>query len=135
MPELILIRGIPGSGKSTLAKTYVEKGFNHFEADQYFMKDGEYLFNQKLLHEAHTQCFENTAHALKAGENTVVSNTFTRLFEMRNYIELAVDNQYKLSVIRCVGSFKNVHDVPDNVIEKMTERFELYRGEHIYESN
>lgn len=132
MTELILIRGVPGSGKSTLARTYVEKGYKHFESDQYFMIDGEYKFDASKLSYAHIECFEKTRHALLEDHNVVVSNTFTRLWEMQNYIDLAEKHNLKLKVIRCVGKFKNVHFVPDAVIEKMADRFELYRGEYFY---
>jgi predicted kinase len=132
MTELILIRGIPGSGKSTLARTYVEKGFKHFESDQYFMVDGEYRFDASKLSLAHHDCFEKTRVALLAGKSVVVSNTFTRLWEMQNYINLAQTYQLPFKVIRCVGKFKNVHGVPDDILEKMSDRFELYRGEYIH---
>lgn len=132
MTELILIRGIPGSGKSTLARTYVEKGFKHFESDQYFMVDGEYRFDASKLSLAHNNCFEKTRVALLAGKSVVVSNTFTRLWEMQNYINLAQTYQLPFKVIRCVGKFKNVHGVPDDILEKMSDRFELYRGEYIH---
>ena len=39
---LYIVRGIPGSGKSTFAKSL---GGTHFEADMFFMKDGEYKFD------------------------------------------------------------------------------------------
>ena len=46
--NLILIRGLPGSGKSTLALRLMSSNgltcAQHFEADQYFMEDGEYNF-------------------------------------------------------------------------------------------
>lgn len=132
MTELILIRGIPGSGKSTLALTYIKKGYKHFESDQYFMVDGKYNFDASKLSLAHQDCFEKTRVALLAGNSVVVSNTFTRLWEMQNYINLAQTYQLPFKVIRCIGKFKNVHYVPDDILEKMTERFELYRGEYIH---
>jgi adenylate kinase family enzyme len=36
----VLIRGLPGSGKSTLAREMVAEGFEHFEADIFFVVDG-----------------------------------------------------------------------------------------------
>lgn len=132
MTELILIRGVPGSGKSTLAQTYVEKGYKHFESDQYFMVGGEYRFDASKLSYAHSECLSKTISALVAEDNVVVSNTFTRLWEMQSYIDFATQNGIKFKVIRCVGKFKNVHNVPDEVLEKMSDRFELYRGEFIH---
>ena len=132
MTELILIRGIPGSGKSTLAHTYVEKGFKHFESDQYFMVAGEYHFDASKLSYAHSNCLQKTIDALAAGHSVVVSNTFTRLWEMQSYIDFAKQNDIPIKVFRCVGKFKNIHNVPESVVEKMEDRFELYRGEYIY---
>ena len=53
MKELYLLRGLPGSGKSTLAKSL---GGKHFEADMYFVRDGEYQFDVTKLKEAHEWC-------------------------------------------------------------------------------
>jgi Tfp pilus assembly pilus retraction ATPase PilT len=39
---LYLVRGIPGSGKSTFAKTLSGE---YYEADMFFMVDGEYKFD------------------------------------------------------------------------------------------
>ncbi len=53
MKNLYLLRGIPGAGKSTLAK---QLGDAHFEADSYFMIDGEYQFDPTKLRKAHEWC-------------------------------------------------------------------------------
>lgn len=135
MSEMVIIRGVPGSGKSTLAMTYIEKGFQHFEADQYFIQeDGSYKWKSSDLSNAHQDCYFRTKEAIKAGSNVVISNTFTRIWEMKDYINLAVDNHMELKVIRCVGRFKNIHNVPEDKVDQMIERFELYRGEFIHES-
>jgi energy-coupling factor transporter ATP-binding protein EcfA2 len=42
MKELLLLRGCSGSGKSTLAKSL---GGVHYEADMFFVEDGEYRFD------------------------------------------------------------------------------------------
>lgn len=41
--ELVLIRGLPGSGKSTMAKVLAQVGYEHYEADMFFERDGVYL--------------------------------------------------------------------------------------------
>ena len=121
--ELILIRGLPGSGKTTMAKTQYPDHI-HFEADQYFEKDGEYLFRPHLIKDAHEQCQNNTRRALGRGRDVVVANTFTQKWEMEPYHRMAVANGATVKVIEATGKFKNIHGVPDEVIEKMRNRWE-----------
>jgi len=81
MKELFLLRGLPGAGKSTLAKTI---GGKHFEADMYFIKDGEYKFEADKLKMAHNWCAIQTQIAMVDDEPIViVSNTFTQEWEMK----------------------------------------------------
>lgn len=126
MQTLILIRGLPGSGKSTLAKILVKAGVAavHFEADQYFMIDGEYQFNSKEIGYAHVSCQNNTQHALKAGWSVVVSNTFSENWEMRRYFKMAAGLKIPIQVIECQGQFGNIHNVPEQVIKNMADRWE-----------
>lgn len=135
MAEMILIRGVPGSGKSTLAMTYAERGFKHFEADQYFVQeDGKYYWNISQLADAHKDCFERTEDAIVSGFDVVISNTFTRIWEMQGYIDLAEKYNMKLKVIRCMNKFKNIHNVPDDKVQQMLDRFEFYKGEYLHDS-
>lgn len=125
-PILVIVRGLPGSGKSTLAKWLVNCGFVHFEADMYFTNDrGEYIFDGKKVHEAHKWCYDSVKQSLKKGENTVVSNTFTRLWEFSPYLKLVERPQ----VITCTGNFKTIHGIPEAHIELMRKRWEHYNGE------
>lgn len=133
MTELILARGLPGSGKSTLAKNkYVPMGYSHYEADMFFMKNGVYNFNRFLLGKAHDWCLKKTEEDLKAGKNVVVSNTFTTHKEMKPYLELAHSLNIPVKVIHARGNFKNEHNVPDEVLQRMKDRWQPYPGEEIY---
>ena len=125
MKELILLRGLPGSGKSTLAKAI---GGPVFEADNFFMINGEYKFNPSLISVAHTHCQNQTQIAMIDGnEKIIVSNTFTQEWEMKSYYELANKYGYRVhSVIvenRHGGS--NEHGVPVDKLEVMKNRFEI----------
>ena len=127
---LYLVRGVPGSGKSTFAKSL---GGSHFEADMFFMVDGEYKFDGSKLREAHEWCQNsvNTAMLLNhtAGLNPkiVVSNTFTQEWEMKSYIDMAKDWGYTVFTIIVENRHGgiNTHGVPEDKLEIMRNRFEL----------
>ena len=136
MKNLILVRGIPGSGKSTTAKLLGAggAGYAHFEADQYFMVDGEYKFDGSKLKEAHESCRNLVETYMKDSlvndqfyREIAVSNTFTQEWEMQAYYDLAKSWGYTtFSLIvenRHGGS--NVHGVPEDKLEIMKNRFEV----------
>ena len=133
MSKLLLIRGLPGSGKSTLAKTvYVPQGYSHFEADMFFERSGTYVFDASKLGQAHGWCQFETGRHLKIGKDVVVTNTFTTMKEIKDYIHLSTTFNAELSVIHAQGNFTNVHGVPDAALEKMKARWQPYPGETIY---
>lgn len=133
MSNLVLIRGLPGASKSTTAKNvYVPLGYLHYEADMYFInKDGEYKFNPALIGKAHGWCKHETELALCENFNVVVSNTFTQLWEMKEYIDMAKKYGAELEVIHCTGNYTNVHGVPEEALQKMRKRWQPYPGEKI----
>ena len=121
MKTLYIVRGIPGSGKSTFAKSL---GGTHFEADMFFMKDGEYKYDMFKIKEAHKWCQEQTDRVLAEGEMVVVSNTFTTKKELKPYFELAKKYNIIPTVILCQNNFGSIHNVPEETIEKMKQRFQ-----------
>lgn len=55
---MIIMRGVPGAGKSTITE-HLKRKLNTdcvCSADQYFMKDGDYQFDKKLIKDAHQYC-------------------------------------------------------------------------------
>lgn len=124
MARLVLIRGLPGSGKSTLAREYAARGFRHYEADQYFMRDGEYRYRADKVHVAHRRCQERTRASLRAGHPVVVANTFTTRAEMKPYIEAALRYGYDTEIIEAAGDYGSIHNVPSAAIERMRTRWE-----------
>lgn len=128
MLELVLIRGLPGSGKTTLAQRLLEPlDAVHLEADMFWGPD--YAFDLSRLREAHEWCLDETARHLSEGTSVVVSNTFTRLWEMQTYVALAVYLSARLTVIHCEGRHGSVHGVPPEVVERMAARWEPYDGD------
>jgi len=131
--NLYIIRGVPGSGKSTLAKSIV-KSWQIFEADKYFMKNGNYKFDFNGLKDSHNFCKRQVHKAMHPGlvnslfyRNIVVSNTFTQEWEMRFYQIIAKKYGYKVHTIIVENRHgnKNKHGVPDEKVEQMRNRFEI----------
>ena len=122
--ELILLRGLPGSGKSTLAKRICNQ---HVEADEFFVVNGKYQFDPTKLKQAHEWCQIQTEGWMMKGYNVVVSNTFTQEWEMEPYLALARKYDYKVVslVVENRHGNKSVHNVPDETIEKMRNRFNI----------
>jgi hypothetical protein len=56
-----------------------------------------------------------------------VSNTFTQEWEMKPYFDLAKKYGYKVFTVIVENRHggKNVHNVPDEALEKMRNRFEI----------
>ena len=126
MQLLTMFIGIPGSGKTTQAKKWQARHKEDcpiFEADMFFEKDGKYNWNPKLLGMAHKWCYDQVEKALKDGKSVIVSNTFLTPKERKPYIELAKKYKVDLKVWTCNGNYKNVHNVPDETIERMRIKF------------
>lgn len=130
--QVYIVRGCPGSGKSTLAQKIANlhslenKVAKIFETDNYFMVDGEYKFDANKLHQNHQKCFNDFLTALndRHVDVVIVANTFTRKWEYVNYADAAKDSGYKVTTLIANGNYKNVHNVPDDVVQKMKNRFE-----------
>ena len=122
--ELILIRGLPGAGKSTAAKKMLADNLadRHFEADMWV--DYSLPFEKRAIKTAHEICQQETKKALSAGLSVVVSNTFTRQWEVEPYLEIARMIGAEVEIYTVTGEFKNVHGVPDEAIAAMRDRWE-----------
>lgn len=126
---LYLIRGLPGSGKSSFAnKLWVSDMVEAvFEADKYFYNDGIYTFDPAKLHRAHQWCLEHTRWHLERGYNIAVSNTFTTEKELQPYLKMAEELNCKcfVMIVENRHGNKSIHDVPQETIEKMKNRFSI----------
>ena len=124
---LYIVRGIPVSVKSTFAKTL---GGQHYEADIYFIDPttGEYKFDGTKIKNAHAWCLDRAKTDMAvAREKIVVSNTFTQEWEMEPYFELAKEYEYKVFsvIIENRHGNTNEHNVPEDKIEQMKNRFNI----------
>lgn len=132
MAKLYIIRGIPGSGKSTFARKMIERHVAHtyFEADMYFMdQDGNYNFDRTKLGAAHKWCYDMTTRALSQGKTVVVSNTFTTMRELQPYLDYCRRHHVDFEVLRMISQYKSIHDVPEDALVKMRQRFQDFPGE------
>jgi predicted kinase len=132
---LILLRGVPGSGKTTFANHMWSTGVI-FEADKYFYDEaGNYQFDGSKLKPAHEWCRQSVHDAMEQNSTTggkyypeiIVSNTFTREWEMQAYLDLA--KQYDYHVVSLIVENRhggsNVHGVPAEKVQEMRDRFEI----------
>lgn len=127
---LYILRGVPGAGKSTLAKTI---GAVYFESDMFFMVGNEYKFDITKLKNAHAWCQDQVRISMKNSNSKLgdtriaVANTFTQEWEMEPYIEMA--KEYGFTVFTLIVENRhggvNQHNVPEDIIEKMKNRFEF----------
>ena len=133
---LYIVRGIPGSGKSTFAKKIVGHDFLVCEADKYFInkETGEYKFDASKIKDAHKFCQDTVETYMKDSlvndqfyREIAVSNTFTQEWEMEPYFELAKEFGYKVFsvVVENRHGGTNVHNVPEDKIEQMKNRFSI----------
>jgi len=124
---LYLIRGLPGSGKTSLAKSLNVDV--HFEADMYFTNiEGEYKFDSSKIKNAHNWCKNMVEQNMLHQTRTIaISNTFTQEWEMQPYYDLAKKYGYQIFSLICENRHEgvNIHDVPDEALKRMKNRFEV----------
>ena len=130
MLSLYLIRGLPGSGKSSFASTLKNYGVvdEVFEADDFFTSvSGVYNYDSSRIKDAHAICKMNTRYFLSQGQSVAVSNTTTTEFEVGDYEMIAIEFNAKLisAVIENRHGNSSIHDVPNDVVQKMKNRFSI----------
>lgn len=140
--KLVIMRGCSGSGKSTKAKQLMSdflaenKGASAVicSADQFFMEDGEYKFNPRLLSQAHGDCKRRVKEAMKKRTDLIIlDNTNTQAWEMVPYEQMSEKFGYETEKI-VVGGFdeeslklyasRNEHGVSLDIIKKQAGRFQ-----------
>ncbi len=134
--KLIIIRSPSGFGKTTyahklLATLPAKSG--HFEADMFFMKNGKYEFNPSKLKDAHAWCKANVESYLIQNTDVIVSNTFTQLWEVQPYLDMAKKYGAEVVIYRMTKNYGNTHGVPEDKVKQMIARMEDIAGEVLVE--
>lgn len=141
MKTFIVFRGPSGSGKTTAAKNYIAThGGVYFEADSFFVKDGQYQRITALLGQAHGECMRNIRAAMQQGiDNVIVSNTSITRRDMRPYLDIARQFGYDIKIFRMKGPWdpkvlaaRNAHNVPIEGIQRQIDRYQPLENEEEY---
>lgn len=98
--KVVILRGISGSGKSTWVKNNAVNS-TVVSADNFFVQaDGNYVFDETKLQEAHRTCYREFLTALeRKDELIVVDNTNITAWEMSPYIALAEAKGYTVEIL------------------------------------
>jgi predicted kinase len=124
--NLIIVRGIPGSGKTTFAKMI---GRAICCADDWHTdREGNYNWKPENVGKAHDWCKRKCRRFMKKNINPVlVVNTSTTEKELAPYIAMAKYYGYKYFsvIVENRHGGVNEHGVPEQTLDKMTDRFEI----------
>lgn len=137
---IYLLRGLPGSGKTSFAMELAyglmkasedELDVRVCSADDYFYENGPnpgvYDFDPTRLGVAHKQCQERVLEQMESpfSNSVIVANTLTTDKEMKPYIKMAQENDYKIVslIVENRHGSKSIHNVPDMALDRMEERF------------
>ena len=147
-----VLQGVPGSGKSTYAQQLVAKNppcsVVVVSADDYFVKDGVYVFDPTKIGEAHATALRAFVMLIEQGRmagalTVVVDNTNIRLWEMSPYVALAKAYGWPVEfdtfkVDPLLAHARNTHGVPLPVIQRMAAEMEnplpFWGGHVVHES-
>ena len=124
--SIIIIRGLPGSGKSTVAELF--ENAHICTADDYHMVEDKYDWKPENVSIAHQKCQEKCESLMKIeSPKIIIANTSTTIKEMNPYYNLATKYGYKIFSIIVENRHGgiNIHNVPDEIIDKMKNRFEI----------
>lgn len=127
--NLIILRGIPSSGKSTLADILKIKA--NCCANDYHVRDGIYNWENENQFKSHSWCIKKCELFMKRNIEIIsVSNTSTTEKELKPYFELVDKHGYNIFslIVEKRHNNKNNHNVPDETIEKMINRFSVKIG-------
>ena len=147
--NVILLSGISGSGKNT----YINRRFRNStpvgvsgvapingivcSADDFFEKTGSYVFDPKMLGDAHGECLRKFIdeasfayeenQSWKVPENLIVNNTNTTIEELAPYVSIASAYKHPIEIvtIMCpphIAAARSLHINSLDVLKSMHDR-------------
>jgi hypothetical protein len=131
MKKAYIMRGIPGSGKTTKANKLIgDTGVIH-SVDEYFMKNGTYVFDFERWQEYKDKNFQAFCESLKKGIDIVICDRVnsTRL-ECEKFARAAEDAGYETEIITLPhltaqeAAKRSTHNVPAEAIQKVLDQWE-----------
>ena len=91
-------------------------------------------YDKNKIKAAHLWCQTMVKQFLSRGIDVCVSNTFVKKWEIDEYVKMANTFNTNYKIIKVVGNYKNVHNVPSEVVERMKQNWEDYDGEETYKN-
>lgn len=132
MKKLIILRGVSGSGKSTLAKNLVQNGVIN-STDDYFMINGEYVFDSTKLAKYHKLNRLKTENDMQNNISPIIiDNTNLKKREIKPYVELGRKFCYEIEIIEmeelCLEELMERQEnrnkkISKEIIEKMITKY------------
>ena len=126
--RLNLFRGIPGGSKSTSAQRMFP-GVLLVENDMFHIHNGRYEWKAENMPKAISWCSSMVRTALGSGMDVCVANTFTKKRFIQAYQKIAEGFGAEFHVYRCVGRFKNVHGLSEEMVAGFEKAMEDWPGE------
>ncbi len=129
--KVYIMRGVSGSGKSTKARELAGTTGMIHSTDDYFMKDGVYKFDPRLLGRNHMRNFSAFKDSLNRNVLIVIcDNTNSRHWEYKKYEEEAKNHGYEVEIVQmphpepAVAAKRSAHGVPETTIRRLLTRWE-----------
>lgn len=143
MSKLVILSAPSGTGKSTLAKDMALALHSQgkicyiLSTDNYWIQDGEYKFNPKMLGAAHEWNFQKFKNLVQEEDllsndiTVIIDNTNLRWSEFSKYIETALLSKWDIEITKLSCPYtdeelfkRNIHNVPVETIHRQRERWQ-----------